>query len=76
MMLHHQQLMQQQMMQQQPMMYMQDGYYPQWNEHVPPLIEAPHGHGVMTPYHGPTTYEDEEMLNEIEAMMDAVENNE
>ena len=82
MMLHHQQLMQQQQMIQQPMMYMQPGYYHQWNEHVPPHIEAPHGHGVMNAYYGhdhgfenPNAVEvspqDAAMMDEIEKMMDA-----
>ena len=82
MMMHHQYMMQQQQMIQQPMMYMQPGYYPQWNTHVLPLVEAPHGHGVMNAYYGhdhgfenPNAVEvspqDAAMMDEIEKMMDA-----
>ena len=82
MMMHHQYMMQQQQMIQQPMMYMQPGYYPQWNTHVPPLVETPHGHGVMNAYYGPdhgfenpnaveVSPQDAAMMDEIEKMMDA-----
>ena len=64
-----------------PMYSVQPIYYPQWNMHVPPLMEAPYGHGVMNAYYGPehgfenpdaveVSPEDEEMMNEIEEMMD------
>jgi len=77
MMMHHQY-----MMQHQQMMYMQPGYYHQWNTHVPPLVEAPHGHGVMNAYYGPdhgfenpnaveVSPQDAAMMDEIEKMMDA-----
>ena len=70
------------MMQQWPMYNMQPGYYPQWNMHIPPLVEAPYGHGTMTPYYGPQhgyqnpnyTAEDEAMMDELEQMMDREEN--
>ena len=51
--------------QMQYMMYLQPGYYPQWNMHVPPLYEAPYGYGIMEPYTG-----DDAMMDEIEDMME------
>ncbi len=65
-----------------PQMGFHPGYYHQWNMHVPPLPEAPYGHGVMNAYYGPdhgfenpnaveVNDQDAAMMDEIEKMMDA-----
>lgn len=78
----HSPVMMPQMMYMYPQMGFHPGYYQQWNMHVPPLPEAPYGHGVMNAYYGPdhgfenpnaveVSPQDAAMMDEIEKMMDA-----